>query len=440
MKIKYLLLFAIVLALLPSHVVSAENICVTYFTGIGCPHCAKTDPVVLSKLPEEYANLLIIFGKNDYIKGDLPILENIRNKLDSLKGNKCPLTNGNYDINQIDFNNLLGKPKIWTKNRILIREDKGSQLSNEILRQLTLTDDLLSVIKNTNYKVIDPQPVPISGNQINFEHAVKIDNWIVEWNGEGLNESSGNVVENTQTSGENHYEKVSKHLTWAKIISLASVDAVNPCALAVLTLMLIAIMTYNPDDRKKIVLSGLAFTLSVYVIYLFYGLVIIRFFQLVQTLTSIRLILYKILAVVAIVLGLFNIKDFVRYRPGGLMTEMPLSWRPKAKKLINRITSPAGALVLGAFVTVFLLPCTMGPYVIAGGILSVLDLVRTIPWLLVYNFIFILPMLCVTLIVYGGIATVENVSEWKEKNIRYLHLIAGCIMFLLGVAMFLGWI
>jgi len=229
-------------------------------------------------------------------------------------------------------------------------------------------------------------------------------------------------------------------LSMAKIISLAAVDAVNPCALAVLTLMLIAILTYNPKDKRNVLLAGLAFTTSVYVLYMFYGLVIIRFFQLVQMLTSVRIWLYKILGLIAIILGILNVKDFFKYKPGGLMTEMPLSWRPKLKKLIGGITSPKGAFTVGAFVTIFLLPCTIGPYVIAGGILSAMDLLKTIPWLLIYNLIFVSPMIVITLLVYAGIARVEDVSGWKDKNIKYLHLTAGTIMFCLGIAMIGGWV
>ena len=49
-----------------------------------------------------------------------------------------------------------------------------------------------------------------------------------------------------------------------------------------------------------------------------------------------------------------------------------------------------------------------------------------------------LPILGITLIVYCGVVEVENVSEWKDKNIKYLHLIAGVILLLLGVAMLMG--
>lgn len=229
-------------------------------------------------------------------------------------------------------------------------------------------------------------------------------------------------------------------LTNFKIISLAVVDAVNPCALAVLALMLIAILTYNPKNKKKVLLAGLAFTLSVFIMYFIYGLIIIKFFQLVQAISSVRLFLYKALAVVAILLGLLNIKDYFMYKPGSAGTEMPLMMRPKVKKLISGVTSPKGAFFVGIFVTLFLLPCTIGPYLIAGGILSAMNLVQTIPPLLLYNLIFILPMVFITLLVYFGISKVDDVSGWKDRNIKKLHLFAGAIMLILGIAMLLGWV
>ena len=44
-----------------------------------------------------------------------------------------------------------------------------------------------------------------------------------------------------------------------KITPLALSDSVNPCAFAVLVLVLISILTHNPEKRKKILLGGLAF-------------------------------------------------------------------------------------------------------------------------------------------------------------------------------------
>ncbi|KPJ56358.1 hypothetical protein AMJ49_05140, partial [Parcubacteria bacterium DG_74_2] len=142
----------------------------------------------------------------------------------------------------------------------------------------------------------------------------------------------------------------------------------------------------------------------------------------------------------AILLGVLNIRDFFKYKPGGFLTEMPMFLRPKVKKIISGITSPKGALGVGVFVTIFLLPCTIGPYIICGGILSTCEFIEIFPWLLMYNLIFILPMLVIVGLIYLGLRKVKDVSAWKEKNIRYLHLMAGLIIFGLGVAMVFGFI
>ncbi|RLE38003.1 hypothetical protein DRJ17_05245 [Candidatus Woesearchaeota archaeon] len=227
-------------------------------------------------------------------------------------------------------------------------------------------------------------------------------------------------------------------LTLGKILSLAAVDAVNPCALAVLTLVLIAILIRYPKNRIKVLYIGLMFSLSVYILYLIYGLFLVKIFASIQAFEVIRLYLYYALAVIAIVLGTLNIRDAIKYKPGGIATEMPMRFRPRVKKIISGITSPRGAFILGALITLFLLPCTIGPYLIATGILSYSDFLKTVPWLLIYNVVFVSPMIAITLIVYAGFTTVERVSSWKKTNIRWLHFFAGLILLGLGIGMATG--
>src|SRR3989344_2921475 len=224
------------------------------------------------------------------------------------------------------------------------------------------------------------------------------------------------------------------------ILSLAAADAVNPCEIAVLTLVLINILIHDPKNLKKVLFAGLAFSLAIFLTYIVYGVVIIQFFKLVQALAGLRLYIKYGFAVLAIILGLLNIKDYFSYKPGTIGTEMPMSLRPRMKKLVHSITSAKGAFFIGIFVTLFLLPCTMGPYIVAGSILSVMDLVKTIPWLLIYNLVFVSPMLLITAIVYFGFKKVEDVVTWKDRNIRKLHLIAGILTILVGIAMIIGWV
>ncbi len=230
-------------------------------------------------------------------------------------------------------------------------------------------------------------------------------------------------------------------LTLGKITSLALVNSVNPCQIAMLILVLVAILTQNPGKRKKVLLSGFAFIAAVYIGYLFYGIVLVQLFQaFTEFLRQGSVYVNYIFAALSMLVGGLQIKDFFFYKRGSFATEMPLSFRPKAKRIINKITSPIGAFIVGFVITLFLGPCTMAPLLIATESLSQLGILGALPWLLYFNFIIVLPLIVITLIIYAGFTTAESVSQWKEKNVRILHLIAGILLFGIGLAILLGWL
>jgi cytochrome c biogenesis protein CcdA len=228
-------------------------------------------------------------------------------------------------------------------------------------------------------------------------------------------------------------------LTFGRITLLALADSVNPCAIAVLTMVLMTILIQNPEKKKKVLYGGLAFVSAVFVGYLFYGTIIVQFFRtFAEFLRENSIYVYNGLAVLAMIIGALNIKDFFMYKKGGIATEMPIWMRPKAKKLIQKITSPKGAFAIGFLVTLFLLPCTIGPYIIASGLLAELGLLGALPWLIYYNILFVLPMLVIVFLIYYGLSRIQDVEGWKNKNIKILHLIAGILLFAVGIALLKG--
>jgi glutaredoxin-related protein len=249
-------------------------------------------------------------------------------------------------------------------------------------------------------------------------------------------------IKKYQTTGVacvNPNEKKSVQISLKEITGLALVDAINPCELAVLILILTTILLKYPEQRKKVLFSGLSFSLAIFLGYLFFGFIIILGFKSLSNISAISsLIIRRFLGGVAILLGLLNIKDFFFYKQGSFATEMPLAWRPRMKKLIEGATGPKGVFIIGVLITIFLVPCTSGPYFIAGGILANLSWMSALPWLIYYNLLFVLPMLIITLIVYSGLVQVERVSNWRERNIKKLHLIAGIIMILIGIQIIFG--
>jgi hypothetical protein len=49
-------------------------------------------------------------------------------------------------------------------------------------------------------------------------------------------------------------------------------------------------------------------------------------------------------------------------------------------------------------------------------------------------------MIIIVFIIYFSFARVEDVSGWKDKNIKILHLIAGILLFLVGISLLMGWL
>ena len=217
-------------------------------------------------------------------------------------------------------------------------------------------------------------------------------------------------------------------LTLATIVGAAVVDSINPCAIAVLLILLSALLVSG--DRKRAVKAGLAFTLSIYIAYFLFGL---GLFSAIQV-SGLSNLVYRFVGILAILIGLANIKDYFWYGGGGFVMEIPRRWRPKLKTMLSAVTSPVGAFLMGFVIILFELPCTGGPYLFVLGLLAQkMSLLSATPLLLLYNLFFILPLIVITLIIYQGFTSVEKATEWKDRNIRRLHLVTGIVMLVLGI-------
>ncbi|MFH1749992.1 MAG: GAP family protein [bacterium] len=213
------------------------------------------------------------------------------------------------------------------------------------------------------------------------------------------------------------------------ITSAALVDSINPCAIAVLLILLGSLLVTK--DRKQVLKTGLLFCLGLFIAYFLAGLGLFSVFSFFE-LQRYAEYIHWVIGGLAIFLGLFNIKDFFWYGKGAAM-EIPNSWRPTMRKFLQSIASPIGAFLAGFVIILFELPCTGGPYLFTVGYLSTLSKVVVIPILIYYNLLFILPLLIIIGLIYLGRSSVESTKKWKNRNIRVLHLIAGLILLGLGI-------
>lgn len=230
-------------------------------------------------------------------------------------------------------------------------------------------------------------------------------------------------------------------ITLGKITSLALVNAVNPCQIAMLVLVLVAILTQNQEKKKKVLFAGLAFIIAVYIGYLFYGIILVQLFStFTEFLRQSSVYIKYVFAVVAMLVGGLQLKDFFFYKKGSFATETPIWMMTKAKRIIEKVTSPTGAFFTGFIITLFLGPCTMAPLLVAVQTISQLGFLGALPWLLYFNLIAVTPLIIITLIIYRGFTTAENIAQWRNRNIRTLHLIAGILLFSVGIAMLMNWL
>lgn len=275
-------------------------------------------------------------------------------------------------------------------------------------------------------------PALVLGEKIYIGDTPIIDNFVVE---------ADDFLNNTQIYEEKDNSDAKKlndngtkaDLTILAVIGGALVDAINPCEFAVLIILMSTILATG--KAKKALYAGLAFSASIFISYFLMGLGLYSALGI----GDLSHWFFKIIGWLAIILGIFNLKDYFWYGKGFLM-EVPLSWRPKLKSLVNSITSPTGAFAVGFLVSLFLLPCTGGPYVIILGMLAKkAALVKTILYLILYNLIFVSPMVAISFAVYKGFDPAKA-EAIRQKRLRTIHLIAGLVMITMGIVVLMGWI
>lgn len=116
--------------------------------------------------------------------------------------------------------------------------------------------------------------------------------------------------------------------------------------------------------------------------------------------------------------------------------EVPPARRPLMLKIIKKTFSPLGAFIIGVVISLFLLPCSSGPYLTILGFLrakGVDQRLRGYLYLVIYNLIFVAPMVVIACLVGLGYSSVEKLGALKNKYTQLIHLIVGLLMLGLSV-------
>ena len=229
-----------------------------------------------------------------------------------------------------------------------------------------------------------------------------------------------------------------QEFTLPVVLIAAAIDSINPCAIGVL-LFLASIMLKVSSERETLLRLGTVYITTVYVVYTLSGLGLIWFqYELIRR--GFTEIVGTIVGALVVALGFIEIKDFFWYGKG-ISLEIPSRYKEKIIEMAQTISFP-GMITLGGFVALVELPCTGGPYLAITAILAKSFDMRAFLYLLLYNGIFVLPLVVILLMIYYGAATLR-LKKWRETKRKWMNLATGLLMIVLGAFLIfyytLGW-
>jgi hypothetical protein len=471
-KIAFFTFLSLILFISP--VFAQDYNCIVYFTGVGCPNCKITDPVILEEIPERYPNLIIIeyelyetsenglvmsqyvsnynlypgvpqivFNKSKNLVGRNQVLD-LENSLRAMNNNSCPMIDGSsVDFNNLDITSLPGKPNIWRKNSILISSNQDT--NNEILKQILTSENLTVALDGTKFEITTPQEVSLSGKSVKFDNSINIDEWIFQWQGEEIIENdqitTTTTIENITETGQETIKlpvlgeiDISKMGLLSLSIFIGILDGFNACAMWALCFLLTFLVASG--SRKRIFLIGGTFIFVSGLVYFLFISAWLNVFLILGYMDIIRIII----SVFAVVFGLVCIKDFFAFGEG-ISFIIPKKKRDEIVKKMKSVTDPKktltatilGVAVLAAGVNLVELLCTTGFPAVYTRILASHEL-PTLSYYF-YLIVYITFYMLDDLLIFSVIILTLGAKKFPDKYKRLSKLISGLVILALGLIM-----
>jgi hypothetical protein len=223
-------------------------------------------------------------------------------------------------------------------------------------------------------------------------------------------------------------------------ILVGLVDGFNPCAMWVL-LFLLSILV-NLRSRARILLVAGTFVIVSGAAYFAFMAAWLNVFMLIGYLRPVQIFL----GVLAIAVGSVHVKDFFAFKKG-ISLSIPDSAKPgiyvRVERIVraeNVIGALIGAIVLAVLVNIIELLCTAGLPAMYTQILSLQKLPawKNYAYLLLYNLAYMFDDSVMVLLV----TVTMGKRKMQERQGRYLKLISGLAIIVLGVIMIVrpGWL
>lgn len=239
-----------------------------------------------------------------------------------------------------------------------------------------------------------------------------------------------------------HFEQLSIPM----VLGAGLLDGVNPCAFTTIVFLL-STLAYLGKSPRQLAVVGIGFTFAVFVTYFVLGLGILTVLGQLQASSvgnGIPKILAYLVADLALLLALWSLMDFVGYVRSkdvkSVTLGLPKAVKSRMHKIIREGLSTRGLLIgsllVGFLVSILESICTGQVYApICLAIQSVPSLkVHAIAYLLLYNIMFILPLVVILIIAYKGVSS-DRLGEFLRRHLAPLKLALACLFVVLGVVL-----
>ena len=228
-------------------------------------------------------------------------------------------------------------------------------------------------------------------------------------------------------------------LTLGAVVVAGVVDGINPCAFTVLLLFVTALLAgmkvqqtaeigpHVASTRARLIGLGSIYIAAIFLTYLSLGaglLVTSSFFARGHWPARIG-------ALLAVGMGLWMLKDY--FLPGwGLRLQAPASMGKWARQAAQKMTVPA-LIVSGILIGLCTVPCSGAVYLAVLALLSAQPTLAAFGYLVLYNLMFILPLVGV-LIVATGRRALNRLAHWNLHHKEWVRLALGSGVILMGLA------
>ncbi|RLC80611.1 MAG: hypothetical protein DRJ03_21350 [Chloroflexi bacterium] len=201
------------------------------------------------------------------------------------------------------------------------------------------------------------------------------------------------------------------------------VDGFNPCAFATL-IFFVSYLTLSGRKGREILLVGGAFTLGVFLAYLTVGLGFYKVLDLLgAVIETLEQWVYGLTGLFCVVLAVYSFSDFLkalRGEIGDMTLNLPHKLRMRINAVIRRGRKArmfvVGAFVTGVVVSFLELACTGQVYVpIIFAISRPGMRSRAFFFLLLYNLLFIFPLVVVFILTYYGTGSKQFTRFLQER-------------------------